>query len=223
MGEAADGAWRDDPAPLVSVVLPTHNRADTLPRALACVLAQDHRHLDIVVVDDGSTDDTAAVVARLADPRIRYLVTPAGGRPRRAQPRHRGGASPPRRLPGQRRRMVADQALRQIAALRAMPGAPLAYCALDQRYDAFRATVPRPPHPPYRRQYPAVAGARQLRQYPDDAGGAAAAGGRRLRPRAAAVAGLGPRAPAGAARSRSPSCPSRWRSRTTPATSPPTR
>src|ERR1043166_1854397 len=61
--------------PLVSVVLPTYNRAHTLARAVRSVLAQSHRHLEIVVVDDGSTDATVALVQKLAleDPRVRLV------------------------------------------------------------------------------------------------------------------------------------------------------
>jgi len=60
-------------AALVSVVLPTRDRAGLLPEAVASVLAQSRADLELIVVDDGSTDDTARVVAAFADPRVRYL------------------------------------------------------------------------------------------------------------------------------------------------------
>ncbi|HEV7372959.1 glycosyltransferase family A protein [Arenibaculum sp.] len=69
-GEPGAGAGA---APLVSVVIPAYNRADLLPRALDSVLAQDYPAFEVLVVDDGSTDGTAAVVAGYGDPRIRYL------------------------------------------------------------------------------------------------------------------------------------------------------
>jgi len=58
--------------PLVSIVMPTFNRADTIGRAIASVLAQTHEDWDLIVVDDGSTDDTAARIQGM-DARIRIL------------------------------------------------------------------------------------------------------------------------------------------------------
>jgi len=60
--------------PLVSVIIPTFNRGHVLGEALASVLDQDHTDLDVIVIDDGSSDDTRAVVATIADadPRVHY-------------------------------------------------------------------------------------------------------------------------------------------------------
>ncbi|NGM70458.1 glycosyltransferase [Natronolimnobius sp. AArcel1] len=60
----------------VSVVIPTYNRAPTLPRALESTLAQTIDDLEILVVDDGSTDDTASVLATYqdVDSRVRPVV-----------------------------------------------------------------------------------------------------------------------------------------------------
>lgn len=62
-------------APLVSIVLPTYNRAHLLPRSIDSVLAQTYAEWELVIVDDRSTDDTRAVVAEYLrrDPRIRYV------------------------------------------------------------------------------------------------------------------------------------------------------
>ncbi len=59
--------------PLVSVVLPTYKRAHLLAQAIRSVLAQTHANLELIVVDDNSPDDTAAVVRSFDDARIRYV------------------------------------------------------------------------------------------------------------------------------------------------------
>jgi glycosyltransferase involved in cell wall biosynthesis len=66
-------------APTVSAVVTTYNYGRFLPDALDSVLGQSHRELEIVVVDDGSTDDTADVVGRYADRGVRYVRRPHGG------------------------------------------------------------------------------------------------------------------------------------------------
>ncbi|HUR41105.1 MAG TPA: glycosyltransferase [Verrucomicrobiae bacterium] len=58
---------------LVSVILPTFNRAHCLRRAACSVLAQSHSELELVIVDDASSDDTHDVVRKLGDPRVRYV------------------------------------------------------------------------------------------------------------------------------------------------------
>lgn len=52
--------------PLVSVYMPTHNRAALLPRAMDSVLSQSYSNLELIVVDDGSTDGTPEVLSRYA-------------------------------------------------------------------------------------------------------------------------------------------------------------
>lgn len=56
--------------PLVSIVIPTYNRARDLERALASVRAQSFQDWETLVVDNHSKDDTDAVVAKLGDPRV---------------------------------------------------------------------------------------------------------------------------------------------------------
>jgi glycosyltransferase involved in cell wall biosynthesis len=59
--------------PRVSVVVPTYGRLAFLPRALDSILAQTFDDLEVVVVDDGSPDGTAAFVAGHTDPRVRLV------------------------------------------------------------------------------------------------------------------------------------------------------
>ena len=59
--------------PKVSVILPTYNRAHMIRRAIDTVLNQTFADIELIVVDDGSTDDTKAVVSSISDPRLRYV------------------------------------------------------------------------------------------------------------------------------------------------------
>ncbi len=59
--------------PAVSVILPVYNREALVERALASVLQQSYRDLEVLVVDDGSTDGTAERVAACPDPRVRLI------------------------------------------------------------------------------------------------------------------------------------------------------
>ena len=68
-------------APLVTVVVPVYNGARWLPATLRSALAQTHTALDVIVVDDGSTDDSLAVAEGFAtgDDRVRVLRQANGG------------------------------------------------------------------------------------------------------------------------------------------------
>lgn len=74
-GEGASG-WA---APAVSVVIPAYNYGRFVGDAIGSVLAQEYRALEVVVVDDGSNDNTREVVARFDDPRIRYVYQENAG------------------------------------------------------------------------------------------------------------------------------------------------
>jgi glycosyltransferase involved in cell wall biosynthesis len=59
--------------PTVSIVVPAYNAEPFIARALRSAVGQTYRNLEIVVIDDGSTDSTAALIHGFKDPRIRYL------------------------------------------------------------------------------------------------------------------------------------------------------
>nr|WP_299363835.1 glycosyltransferase family 2 protein [uncultured Paracoccus sp.] len=59
--------------PRVSVILPTYNRTRTLGDAMASVLGQSFTDLELIVVDDGSTENVQAVVSEQDDGRVRYV------------------------------------------------------------------------------------------------------------------------------------------------------
>lgn len=120
------------PSPRVSVVIPCYNYGRFLEGAVGSVLAQDFRPLEILVVDDGSTDDTAQVTRRIieANPgvEIRLLTQPNSGDP--ARPRNRGIAEARGEYvicldPDDY--LAPDMISECVAALDADPGAGIAY------------------------------------------------------------------------------------------------
>lgn len=66
---------------MVSIVIPTYNRADKIERSIYSVLNQTYTDLELLVVDDGSTDDTRKVVEEIAahDNRVRYVYQENNG------------------------------------------------------------------------------------------------------------------------------------------------
>ncbi len=87
--------------PLISIVLPTRDRAALLPTAIASILAQTYDHWELLIVDDGSRDATPSVVGGfLKDPRIRLLHDRRQRRSRGAQCRDGTGKGRALRLPG---------------------------------------------------------------------------------------------------------------------------
>ena len=71
--------------PRCTIILPTYNRATTLPRAVASVIAQKEPNFELIIIDDGSTDETRTWLATLDDPRIRVTLSehshgPSGAR-----------------------------------------------------------------------------------------------------------------------------------------------
>ena len=60
--------------PLVSVVMPVHNGALYLSDAIKSILSQTYRHLELIIINDGSSDDSESIVKTFNDSRIKYHV-----------------------------------------------------------------------------------------------------------------------------------------------------
>lgn len=59
--------------PLVSIIIPTYNRASVIGRSIQSVFSQTYQNLECIVVDDGSTDDTRAAIEQFQDPRLKFF------------------------------------------------------------------------------------------------------------------------------------------------------
>lgn len=59
--------------PTVSVVLPTYNRAGSIHMSVESILSQTFQDFELIIVDDGSTDDTEAVIHTIDDSRVKYI------------------------------------------------------------------------------------------------------------------------------------------------------
>lgn len=59
--------------PKVTFFMPVYNRAHTIRESLDSVLAQTFKDFELLLIDDGSTDDSAAIIESYDDPRIRLL------------------------------------------------------------------------------------------------------------------------------------------------------
>ena len=57
----------------ISVIIPTYNRENTIQRAIKSVLYQTYSKLEVLVIDDGSTDSTEEIVRTIEDYRVRYI------------------------------------------------------------------------------------------------------------------------------------------------------
>lgn len=58
---------------MISVIIPTFNRADTILRSVNSVLDQTYKDMELLIIDDGSTDNTKELIEQIEDSRIRYI------------------------------------------------------------------------------------------------------------------------------------------------------
>jgi glycosyltransferase involved in cell wall biosynthesis len=133
--------------PLVSAVVPAYNAARTLRAAVESILRQTVRDIEVIVVDDGSEDDTAHVARATGDARVR-LVTQANG-----------GASAARNAGIRRARgryvafldaddlWLPDKLARQLALLGRRPDVHAVYCGATYVDDEMRVLSVRPCRP----------------------------------------------------------------------------
>ncbi|GAB4129687.1 MAG: hypothetical protein OHK0045_04890 [Raineya sp.] len=66
--------------PKFSLIIPTYNRANLIPKNLQSILEQSHQDFEVIIVDDGSTDNTQAVVCNFLNEKIHYFKIPNGER-----------------------------------------------------------------------------------------------------------------------------------------------
>lgn len=76
---------------LISVLIPTYNAGIYIEKTLQSVLEQTYQNIEIIVVDDGSTDDTEIILKKFDDPRLHYIKQTNSGGP--AKPRNVGIAA----------------------------------------------------------------------------------------------------------------------------------
>jgi glycosyltransferase involved in cell wall biosynthesis len=65
---------------LFSIVIPTYNRADFIMKTIDSILAQTHTNFEVIVIDDGSSDNTDALVTAITDTRVKYVKKVNGER-----------------------------------------------------------------------------------------------------------------------------------------------
>ncbi|GGJ82086.1 bi-functional transferase/deacetylase [Pilimelia anulata] len=75
-----DFRWGPPVTDPVTVIVPAYNEAAGIARAVRSLAGGDHPGIEVIVVDDGSTDDTAAIVRGLALPGVRLISVPNGGK-----------------------------------------------------------------------------------------------------------------------------------------------
>ena len=71
--------YKSQDNPLVSVIMPAYNAAEHIAEAIESVLIQNYRNFELIIIDDGSTDNTKDIVAGFKDDKIKYFYKDNGG------------------------------------------------------------------------------------------------------------------------------------------------
>lgn len=65
--------------PLVSIIMPTYNRSDVIMDSIQSIINQSYKNYELIIIDDGSTDDTEALVSKINHPQIKYFKQKKSG------------------------------------------------------------------------------------------------------------------------------------------------
>lgn len=130
-------------SPQVSVVMPAHNSAAFIAEAIESVLAQRSVSLELIVIDDGSKDESAAIAQGYSDPRVVLLQNASAGGPSRARNQGiRAARAPYIAFLDSDDVMSADSMQGAVDALDASPEAVIAFGDLRRIDPAGHVTVP---------------------------------------------------------------------------------
>jgi glycosyltransferase involved in cell wall biosynthesis len=131
--------------PRVSVLIGCWNNAATLPRAIESILAQTVEDLELIVVDDGSTDETPAIVDRYRDPRLRRLALEHMGIARSLNRGLEAAIAPVVAFQDADDWSYPERLERQLAVLDRDPEVAVVGCWMDEVDEAGKPLTPRQP------------------------------------------------------------------------------
>jgi glycosyltransferase involved in cell wall biosynthesis len=133
--------------PLVSAVVPAYNAARTLRAAVESILLQTVGDVEVIVVDDGSEDDTADVARAIADSRVRLVSQANGGASAARNAGIRSARGPYVAFLDADDLWLPDKLARQLAVLRSRPDVHAVHCGATYVDDELRVLSVRPCHP----------------------------------------------------------------------------